>query len=60
MINKEKLYEQIETLQKTLDQQTSALDYEKAFDAKWKDITKEVFQSTLGEIPKDRNKKKLY
>ena len=58
MIDREKLFEQIITLQKTLDQQSNALDYEKTFDSKWKDITKEVFQSALGEPSKDRNKKK--
>ncbi len=58
MINKEKLYEEIELLQKALDQQSSAYDYEKTFDEKWKSITQQIFQESLGAAAKDRNKKK--
>lgn len=59
MINKEKLYEEIESLQKALDQQSSAYDYEKTFDEKWRTITQQIFQDSLGLCSKDRNKKKL-
>lgn len=58
MINKEKLFAEIELLQKSLEQQNSAYDYEKTFDQKWSAITQQVFQQSLGEVPKDRNKKK--
>lgn len=60
MINKEALYSKVEELEKELEKQSSAYDYEKTFDEKWKDITLEVFQSTLGEPPRDRNKKKPF
>lgn len=58
MINKEKLYEEIESLQKDLDQQSSAYDYEKTFDEKWRALTHQIFQESLGASSKDRNKKK--
>ncbi len=59
MINKEKLYEEIESLQKALDEQSSAFDYEKTFDDKWRAITQQIFQESLGQSSKDRNKKKV-
>jgi hypothetical protein len=58
MINKAALYTKIEELQAILDNQDSAYDYEKAFDEKWREVSQEVFQQSLGEIPTDRNKKK--
>lgn len=58
MINKEKLFTEIELLQKSLEQQNSAYDYEKTFDEKWRAITQQIFQESLGEVSKDRNKKK--
>lgn len=58
MINKEKLYEDIELLQKALEQQRNAYDYEKTFDEKWRAITQHIFQESLGTASKDRNKKK--
>ena len=35
MINKEKLYEEIEFLQKVLEKQVNAYEYEKTFDEKY-------------------------
>jgi hypothetical protein len=58
MINKEALQSKIEELQAILDNQESAYDYEKAFDKKWAEIGHTVFQESLGDLPKDRNKKK--
>lgn len=58
MINKEKLYEEIESLQQVLEKQGNAYDYEKTFDEKWRALTQQIFQESLGAIPKDRNKKK--
>lgn len=57
MINKELLQEKIKELQAILDNQDSAYDYEKAFDEKWNEIGHEVFQQSMGALPKDRNKK---
>ena len=57
MIDKEKLQIQLDELQKLLDSQHTAYDFEKTFDEKWQEITKEVFQSTLCSIPSDKNKK---
>lgn len=58
MIDKSTLYEKIEELQSILDNQDTAYNYEKAFDEKWQEISQQVFQQSLGEISKDRNKKK--
>ena len=58
MIDKENLYEQIKVLQQILDNQDNVYDYEKAFDEKWQEITRSVFQSSLGETPKGKNQKK--
>ena len=58
MIDKSSLYLKIEELQAILENQDTAYNYEKAFDEKWKEITKEVFQQSLGEVSVDRNKKK--
>lgn len=58
MIDKERLQAKIEELQSILDNQATAYDYEKAFDEKWQEITREVFQSSLGATPSDKNKKK--
>lgn len=60
MIDKEKLYSKVQALQEKLDQQTTAFDYEKAFDEEWREITREVFQESLGSLPRDRNKKKRF
>ncbi len=57
MIEKERHQCQIEELQAILDNQDTAYDYEKAFDEKWQEVTKEVFQSSLGAIPSNKNKK---
>jgi len=57
MIDKERLQNQIEELQSILDNQDTAYDYEKAFDEKWQEVTKEVFQSSLGNLPANKNKK---
>lgn len=57
MIDKSALYKKVEDLQKILDNQDTAYDYEKAFDEKWREISKEVFQQSLGEVSIDRNKK---
>jgi len=57
MIDKERLQIQIEELQAILDNQDTAYDYEKAFDEKWQEVTKEVFQSSLGNLPANKNKK---
>ena len=58
MIDKEKLQMQIDDLQELLDSQRTAYDFEKTFDEKWQQITREVFQSILGTVPVDKNKKK--
>ena len=58
MIDKSTLYLKIAELQTILENQDTAYNYEKAFDEKWKEITKEVFQQSLGEVSVDRNKKK--
>ena len=57
MIDKAKLYEEIELLQKSLEQQGNAYDYEKTFDEKWRALTQQIFQESLGDPSKDRNKK---
>ena len=57
MIDKERLQIQIEELQSILDNQDTAYAYEKAFDEKWQELTKEVFQSSLGNLPANKNKK---
>ena len=57
MIDKARLQIQIEELQAILDNQDTAYDYEKAFDEKWQEVTKEVFQSSLGNLPANKNKK---
>lgn len=59
MINKKALQSKIEELQAILDNQESAYDYEKAFDKKWTEIGQTVFQESLGDLSKDRNKKKV-
>jgi hypothetical protein len=53
----DKAAQQIEELQSILDNQDTAYDYEKAFDEKWTQISKEIFQQSLGEVSVDRNKK---
>ena len=58
MIDKERLQLQIDELQNLLDSQRTAYDFEKTFDEKWQQITKEVFQASLGAVPVDKNKKK--
>jgi len=58
MINKSALYQKIEELQSILDNQDTSYNYEKAFDEKWQEISQQVFQQSLGEVAKDRNKKK--
>ena len=58
MIDKSALYLKIEELQTILENQDTAYNYEKSFNEKWKEITKEVFQQSLGEVSVDRNKKK--
>lgn len=58
MIDKAALYAKIEELQSILDNQDTAYDYEKAFDEKWREISQQVFQQSLGEVAVDRNKKK--
>ena len=57
MIDKSKLYSQIEQLQSLLASQTTAYDYEKTFDEEWQKITTSVFSSSLGKVPKSKNKK---
>ena len=57
MIDKSALYLKIEELQTILDNQDTAYDYERTFDEKWKEISKDVFQQSLGEVSVDRNKK---
>ena len=57
MIDKSALYLKIEELQTILDNQDTAYNYELAFDKKWKEISKDVFQQSLGEVSVDRNKK---
>jgi len=57
MIDKSALYLKIEELQTILDNQDTAYNYERAFDKKWKEISKDVFQQSLGEVSVDRNKK---
>ena len=61
-----------DNLQKLLDSQSTAYDFEKTFDEKWQQITQEVFfrrpkgllrripsgQASLGAVPVDKNKKK--
>lgn len=49
-----KTYFQWKTAQQ---QQTSGYDYEKSFVEMWQTLGKEVFQESIGEIPKDKNKK---
>lgn len=49
---------QIDDLQELLDSQRTAYNFEKTFDEKWQQITREVFQSILGTVPVDKNKKK--
>ncbi len=58
MIDKSHLYLQIEKLQSLLDSQTTAYEYEKTFDEEWQKITQSVFSSSLGDVPKNKNKKK--
>jgi len=58
MINKESLQVKIDELQNILNKQDTAYDYEKAFDERWSEIGKEVFQQSLGPVSGDRNKKK--
>jgi hypothetical protein len=58
MIDKTKLQAKISELQAILDKQDTAYDYEKEFDKKWTEISREVFQDSLGEASQDRNKKK--
>jgi hypothetical protein len=58
MIDKVFLQEKINELKAILDNQVTAYDYEKAFDEKWSEISREVFQQSLGEVSTDRNKKK--
>lgn len=50
MIDKAALYTKIEELQFILDNQDTAYDYEKAFDEKWRKISEEVSQESLGEV----------
>lgn len=57
MIDKSHLQLKIEELQAILDKEDTAYDYEKAFDEKWQEIGREVFQGSLGKVPSDRNKK---
>lgn len=60
MIDKEHLYSQIAALQDLLDKQDNAYEYEKTFDEEWKKITTSVFTSSLGSVPKSKNKKKRF
>ncbi len=58
MIDKAALYQKIEDLQSILDKEDTAYNYEKAFDQKWSEISKDIFEQSLGLPSKDRNKKK--
>lgn len=39
--------------------QTSAYEYEKSFDEMWQQLGAQVLQRSLGELPRNKNKKKL-
>ena len=41
-----------------LNEQKTFYDYEKEFDRIWRELGGEVLQKTIGEVPKDRRKKK--
>ena len=41
-----------------LGEQKTFYDYEKEFDRIWRELGGEVLQKTLGDVPKDRRKKK--
>ncbi len=41
-----------------LGEQKTFYDYEKEFDRIWRELGGEVLQKTVGEVPKDRRKKK--
>lgn len=41
-----------------LGEQKTFYDYEKEFDRIWRELGGEVLQKSLGEVPKDRRKKK--
>jgi hypothetical protein len=58
MIDRAYFLQKVEELQAILDNQATAYDYEQAFDEKWSKISQEVFQQSLGDTSKDRNKKK--
>lgn len=58
MINQAELLLKIEAMEKALAEQKSGYDYEKSFDAHWREISREVFAQSLGPVSKDRNKKK--
>ena len=57
MIDKHQIQVLIDELQALLDQQDTAYDYEKTFDEQWQQLGQRVFQSSLGPIAVDRNKK---
>jgi hypothetical protein len=43
-----------------LDNQPSFYDYEKAFDAIWTELGRQVLESNIGKVPKDHRKKTSY
>ena len=43
--------------EKSQQNQVSAYEYEKTFDQMWQDLGSQVLQSSLGELPTDKNKK---
>lgn len=53
----EKIYKAVKEWEKAQKNQTSAYEYEKSFDQMWQKLGQEIFQQSLGEVPKDKSKK---
>lgn len=47
-----------EALEKKQAESASFFDYEQSFDEMWVDFGRQTLEGTLGEVPKDRRKKK--
>ena len=50
--------EQLAKWQKSQENQTDGYEFEKNFDEFMKNLSKELFQNVIGEVPNDRHEKK--
>ena len=49
---------QLTKWQKSQEKQSDGYEFEKSFDEFMQNLSKELFQTVVGEIPKDRHEKK--